>query len=90
MQEKNKNQSGGDNHSSDQERSFESQLLTALCTKLIELGEITSEEEFLESYPKDNLADVHNNETGAYYLMNREKPIKLVEYNLLNYSVIPI
>ena len=73
---------------SNQEKLFEQQLLSAICKRLIALGEINSAEEFLASYPKDNLADVHNQETGAYFLMNRESPLKLVEYNLTTFTVI--
>ncbi|WP_207423950.1 hypothetical protein [Desertivirga brevis] len=69
---------------------FEAKLLAAICGKLIELGEIKAEEEFLENYPKENLADVHNQETGAYYLMKGEKPLKLVEYNLKTFEVYPL
>lgn len=72
------------------EQQFEQKLLAAICKKLIGLGEISTEAEFLESYPKDNLADVHNKVNGAYYLMNREKPLKLVEYNLETFAVIEI
>jgi hypothetical protein len=71
------------------EQEFEANLLKAICEKLIELGEIKTEQEFLESYPKDHLADVHNGETGAYYLMNREKPLKLIGYNLKKYEIFP-
>lgn len=71
------------------EAEFESKLLAAICTKLIELGEIKAEEEFLENYPKENLADVHNQETGAYYLMTGDKPLKLVEYDLKTLEVFP-
>ncbi|WP_207425296.1 hypothetical protein [Pedobacter sp. SYSU D00535] len=67
--------------------SFEQRLHDALCEKLIELGEIKTPGEFLASYPKDRLAEVHDNQTGAYFLMKGEKPLKLVEYNLLTYSV---
>ncbi|WP_207536507.1 hypothetical protein [Desertivirga arenae] len=69
------------------EAEFERKLLSAICKKLIELGEIKDEAEFLEKYPKENLADVHNQETGAYYLMTGEKPLKLVEYNLKTFDV---
>ncbi len=72
------------------EQLFELNLLSALCLKLIELGEIETENEFLNSYPKDRLADIHNNVTGAYYLMNGETPVKLVEYNLITFEVWPV
>ena len=72
---------------SSKEEQFEQDLLRAICNKLLLLGEIKNEAEFLESYPKDNLADVHDNEKGSYYLMNRESPIKLVDYNLLTHTV---
>jgi len=72
------------------EEVFEAELLDAICEKLIALSEITKKKQFIKSYPKENLADVHNNETGAYYLMNREHPIKLVEYNLKTLEVFKI
>jgi len=78
------------NPDKNKEELFEATLLKILSNKLVEIGEIQNPEEFLESYPKDNLADIHNNETGAYYLMNREKPLKLVEYNLKTYEVFKV
>lgn len=75
---------------SEQEKEFEKKLLNAICDRLMSLGEISRMKDFLKSYPKENLADVHNNETGAYYLMNREQPLKLVEYNLKTFEVTKI
>jgi hypothetical protein len=75
---------------SDQEKEFDKKLLNAICDKLMSLGEISRMKDFLKSYPKENLADVHNNETGAYYLMNREQPLKLVEYNLKTFEVFKV
>ncbi|MEJ6980287.1 hypothetical protein WG906_07490 [Pedobacter sp. P351] len=79
-----------DERKSKAEHLFEATLLSAICKKLIEIGEIETENEFLDSYPKDRLADVHNNETGAYYLMTGETPVKLVEYNLVSFEVFPV
>jgi len=84
------NNNSSETNTPNSEQLFEQQLFKALCRKLILLGEIKNEDEFLESYPKDNLADVHNNETGAYYLMNRESPIKLVEYSLKSFEVFEV
>jgi hypothetical protein len=73
--------------STNSEGLFESKLLSAIIHSLKVLGELENEDDFLTTYPKENLADVHNNEAGAYYLMTRDKPLKLVEYNLITQEV---
>lgn len=70
-----------------EEQDFENRLLQALCQKLQQLGEITDQEDFLENYPKDNLADIHNDDKGAYYLMTTLKPLKLIEYDLKTFEI---
>jgi hypothetical protein len=76
--------------STNSEQLFESKLLSAIIHSLKVLGELENEDDFLATYPKENLADVHNNETGAYYLMTGDKPLKLVEYNLITQEVLVI